>query len=822
MRSSNIKKIIKTLTFLSVFSFTILSTTICFATPSAEITVPENTNSSEFFQGSYGLYLKSSEKNWKDDYESLVYALKNTNQNVFGYPAMKALYVSADEADGGDGEHSRFEQLLIATEGSGIKIFAELSESHFYDGDSSTSYCANYWLKTLHENNGTTCDESLYENDPIKLKNDWLSSFKLAAQTLSKLSQKYPHLIGFHIEDFDMHVQNPIKQALNEMDEVYTKDEVYSLTRSGKDCEGCNENFKFYPTVYFNTGFGRVIAQDGYVVGQDYGSKSNVGNFIAIEMKFKTPEDLEKLNLSFFFNDSYGNYDNDAANAKEYKNKIFKVVDINGTIVSKDDVWGDQKIEFKDLAIKKELLKDTSTEELNTIKIGLYVENVDNSNKLKFMGNRYMTIWGLNLKSNNKRFEDYTISYSLPEQTDTDEDGVSDFFAYSSKDYSIASVVDGIFAVFPGDATAYNPSWYKHLLSHAKTQVNEIVITHIGNGASRNDQRYGFISSPEVLYEQIVTAKSVGVNGVVVWNAPLEMTQLQNDSGIFSEKSSKTDYDLAAYWQGYNSGLPFWYQSWDLQDATGTINLTINDNYTSGTDGENETYFVKTIKDENGVVYYRDGILGTECDGNSNYEKECPNADNDVDCIVTCEEGSDDEIISINLNDEEHDLTVSLELTEGVGSMSSELDIKVDNPDNWSFSSGTRGKCHEDTLNAIQTAYQQIADGDTEIHKTAHRWHSDTDSDGIGDCADPEPETKNVWWTISYDENAESCLAENTDSNYLYVVGINKQENQTSANTNVLAPEVSDLDLSEGTISCSNGNPDIPSAGIYIELAHKI
>ena len=142
------------------------------------------TTSDDFYLGSYNSVIKISPNiSDQEDWNSIMIALEDSNHNFYGYPAG-----DGEAGDDGTGWYwQNFLELLEVSDGTDIKVFAVVPESH-----QLLEAVSNRW--------GKTRDSS---------REEWYESHLQAAEEFSQLATRYPNFIGWTVDDIGPKICNP-------------------------------------------------------------------------------------------------------------------------------------------------------------------------------------------------------------------------------------------------------------------------------------------------------------------------------------------------------------------------------------------------------------------------------------------------------------------------------------------------------------------------------------------------------------------------------------------------------------------------------------
>lgn len=729
-----------------------------------------------FYQGGYRSVFKDANDRDRDDYAATVLHLKKLGVNLYGYPAMRDHYVDPDGAMG-DGSVHGLERLLMAVSGEpDLHIFAELGERNLFDDD----YCESYWLGFYLDSQDIECEHERYSaaNDPdgSLIKADWLASLKLAATTLSRLSMTYPNLVGFNVDDFDGWVRNAYTDYIGQAGD-YTLDEVRALRRAGKDCVDCNPDFKFWPTLYLAGGAPRLLASDGYQLGYVYPAPARDHDVIALTLRFKlvstTPPG--QLRLSFFYNDSF----EQDVDAGVYKDKVRKRVVVHGATASQpdqvlldEDLWGMQRQQAFDRSIDGATLNWCTPAQYaagncaeNAISIGLYRSR---AGEVKFMKERQLTLWNIGFTPEaGVTVSDLTVEETLPmarDEASVDlcgpgdpstgdgandcQDGIVDFFIRDTAEYRIVDAVDGIFLVFPEDATQVDLNNYAAYLDYFRNELGadkDLIVVHYAELAPHN-------ISPRLLKDQFELSRdATDADGVLFWNPPFQMSQLarrpdDNDGAFASFDNS--DGLLHTTWRGYNTRLDGFYQQWHNK-VRGDLVVTVGGSASHASD------MARVISNDRGDVYFYDDGTDLYCDPAATLRNvQCPGEPAVIDCSTRCYDGSgklltpDDETIRVHLPRREK-IFLGAHLVSALSNTVSARWATWDTGGNaaWRFESGTTDPCYAATFDALTDAFARKPD---------RSYGGDADHDDLADCIDPQPTQYNTWYWLH--DTYGSCL----------------------------------------------------------------
>ncbi|MBJ81174.1 MAG: hypothetical protein CMH60_07660 [Myxococcales bacterium] len=500
-------------------------------------------------------------------------ALLQTGQNFYG--------INAND----DYHYRTLEHLLAHEDSSNMYIFAVLGERHLSP--------TNRWLDTTDYEYAVSCAEDAehcYEKWDIETHDRFLNAWKNAAETLSKLSVTYPQLEGFSIDDFNGYVCGPSfgnpSTASTEADSkpadgCYTEAEVRAIRDAGRCADGCNPDFKFWPTVYFQSGIPKLFSQ-AHVLGQRARDEGymNEGEEIFMTINFSLDEVPSNFILSFIYNDGYGGTQNGPyPDEFDFKDKLFKFVRVNdsdnllppGSNPGQADVWGAQWVEDFSQNISEHL--DAGE---NNITIGMQAADdgvsgssaLADANALRFMYEKILYVWDIQMRKDEIDLgdDDYTISYSVPSTTSRH------FFAEQAS-INLADDVDGVLAPTRAPTDRYDDPRYRQILQRTRP--------YIGDGDFITVS-YGWLYDKEIeshkRVEEIQTSLEYA-DRVLVWNLPTPIHYHQEERGIFAQHTSGTNYELLSTWPAHEGCMEGWNQEWtttlSTEDAA-TFSFAVN------------------------------------------------------------------------------------------------------------------------------------------------------------------------------------------------------------------------------------------------------
>jgi hypothetical protein len=385
-------------------------------------------------------------------------------------------------------------------------------------------------------------------------------------------------------------------------------------------------------------------------------------------------------------------------------------------------------------------------------------------------------------------------------------DGICDFITGRGSDYSIASHVSGAFLFFPADSKYFNAANYGKFLASARSALGsgDLIAGYYGDAFGESNLY------PDVLQKEIDTARPYA-RGVLLWDPPLDLAQLDSSppEGTFADVSAEiTSYDHSSFWHGYNNGLRGWHQAFTHTGGqSGAISMTLHDVETAGTDGAEDNFY-KTITDTEGHTYYRDGVDGVECTGTSSLEA-CPGVEEGLACMRICEAGDEHEYLTIDLGSTTTDLSVSMQLTDGVsnGYAGVATGWSVPDPAAWDYSTGVTENCYSLEYAAVLGAYAGVGHGP---------FNEDTDADGLHDCIDPEPTAANRWYWVNKDLASDCSAADHEAHTYEFVRG-----NAPSGGPGTPPASVAGVlkpGKAQAAVLTDCEDPNSVSYGVYVEL----
>ncbi|MDP7040942.1 MAG: hypothetical protein QGI45_17430 [Myxococcota bacterium] len=537
------------------------------------------------------------------DIDLTLNALLQTGQNFYG--------ISAND----EFHYRTLQHLLAHPDSSNMQIFAVLGERHLSP--------TNRWLDTedYHledacptvedckndcDNAKTTCDaacdttipecaeecettwsachtvcETCYEGWDEETHDRFLAAWKKAAKELSQLSLTYPQLEGFTIDDFNGWVCGPkfgkpstedSEADTKAADGCFTEADIGKIRDAGRCGDECNNEFKFWPTVYFQSGIPKLFSQ-AHVLGQRARSEGNMneGEEISMNITFALDEVPTNFMLSFLYNDGYNDTQNDASVDRAFQGKLFKFVRVNdsdnllppGSEPGQDDVWDSQWVEYFSQNISEHL--DSHAD--NHIFIGLQAADdgdpdpessaLADANALRFMYEKILYVWDIQMRKDEIDLDDddYTISYSVPSETSRH------FFAEQAS-MNLADDVDGVLAPTRAPTRIYDDPRYRQILQRTRP--------YIGDGDFITVS-YGWLYDKEIeshkRVEEIQTSLEYA-DRVLVWNLPMHMHYHQEERGIFFERSAGDNYELFSTWPSHQGCMEGWYQKWTTTIST--------------------------------------------------------------------------------------------------------------------------------------------------------------------------------------------------------------------------------------------------------------
>jgi hypothetical protein len=241
------------------------------------------------------------------------------------------------------------------------------------------------WLPETSESYDTNSEEN---------RDHWLAGMIKAAETLSKLSVDYPNLKYWTIDDFSMYICNAHNQleGYSKKDACYTKDMIQQIIDAGKNCEGCNAEFEFYPVLYHQTA--AYYLKDSDVLGANYGTKFFKNEDEAkMTISFDKEESLSSASIAFKY------YDNNSNSNSETDNLYLTITVNDYEIYSGAALDGDNYIQFfEQTDIKDYMCSVTAACEENQIVFKLYAHPDEGS--VNVYSKKFIYIWDIDIAIN--------------------------------------------------------------------------------------------------------------------------------------------------------------------------------------------------------------------------------------------------------------------------------------------------------------------------------------------------------------------------------------------------------------------------------------